>query len=76
MHSLLYTVKVLKKYNERTTKLFKEYDERRKKKRKIYKEKCHKDIIEIIVKDKIEKQLTKQLSALEKVTDTKDLSKN
>lgn len=48
---------------------------KKKKKQKIYKEKKDKDIKEIIVKDKIQKQLTKQLSKLEKVTDTDDLFK-
>ncbi|EUR62172.1 hypothetical protein PFBG_05886 [Plasmodium falciparum 7G8] len=46
-----------------------------KEKEKKYKEKCDKDIKEIILKDKIQKQLTKQLSALEKVTHTDALFK-
>lgn len=65
----------MKRYNERTAVRLKEYDEQKKKKQKIYKEKKDKDIKEIIVKDKIQKQLTKQLSKLEKVTDTDDLFK-
>lgn len=66
---------LMKRYNERTAVRLKEYDEQKKKKQKIYKEKKDKDIKEIIVKDKIQKQLTKQLSKLEKVTDTDDLFK-
>lgn len=65
----------MKRFNERTAVRLKEYDEQKKKKQKIYKEKKDKDIKEIIVKDKIQKQLTKQLSKLEKVTDTDDLFK-
>lgn len=65
----------MKRFNERTAVRLKEYDEQKKKKQKIYKEKHDKDIKEIIVKDKIQKQLTKQLSKLEKVTDTDDLFK-
>nr|SPJ13348.1 rifin PIR protein,putative [Plasmodium sp. DRC-Itaito] len=38
-------------------------------------EKSDKDIKDIIVKDKIQEQITKQLSALEKVTDTDNLFK-
>ncbi|EWC78630.1 rifin [Plasmodium falciparum UGT5.1] len=66
---------LMKRYNERTAVRLKEYDEQKKKKQKIYKEKKDKDIKEIIVKDKIQKQLTKQLSKLEKITDTDDLFK-
>lgn len=66
---------IMKRYNERTTIWLKEYDERKKEKEKKYKEKCDKDIKEIILKDKIQKELTKQLSALEKVTHTDALFK-
>ncbi|SOS76659.1 PIR protein, putative [Plasmodium sp. gorilla clade G1] len=66
---------LMKRYNERTAVRLKEYDEQKKKKQKIYKEKYDKDIQEIIVKDKIHKQLTKQFSKLEKVTDKDDLFK-
>ncbi|SOV76057.1 rifin [Plasmodium reichenowi] len=66
---------VMKRYNERTAVRLKEYDERKKEKQKEYKEKSDKVIQEIIVKDKIQKQLTKQFSALEKLTDTDHLFK-
>ncbi|SOV84233.1 rifin PIR protein, putative [Plasmodium reichenowi] len=66
---------VMKRYNERKAIRLKVYDEREKEKQKEYKEKSDKDIKEIIVKDKIQEQITKQLSALEKVTDTDNLFK-
>ncbi|SPJ09691.1 rifin, putative [Plasmodium sp. DRC-Itaito] len=66
---------VMKRYNERTAIRRKVYDERKKEKQKEYKEKSDRDIKEIIVKDKIQKQLTKQLLALEKVTDADNLFK-
>ncbi|SOS81761.1 PIR protein [Plasmodium sp.] len=60
---------LMKRYNERTAVRLKEYDEQKRRSKKYIK------IKEIIVKDKIQKQLTKQLSKLEKVTDTDDLFK-
>ncbi|SOV84276.1 rifin [Plasmodium sp.] len=67
---------IMKRYNERTAVRIKEYDQRKKEKHKKNTEKYDKDIKDIIVKDKIQKQLTKQLSALEKVTDIEDLLKD
>ncbi|KYN93064.1 rifin [Plasmodium gaboni] len=66
---------VMEKYNERLAIRWKEYDELKKEKERKYKEQYDKDIKEIILKDKIEKQLTKQLSALDKFTDIDDLAK-
>ncbi|KYN93062.1 rifin, partial [Plasmodium gaboni] len=66
---------VIEKYNERLAIRWKEYDELKKEKERKYKEQYDKDIKEIILKDKIEKQLTKQLSALDKFTDIDDLAK-
>ncbi|SOV84393.1 PIR protein, putative [Plasmodium sp.] len=62
-------------FNRRTEKRFDELNERIKEKRKKYNKKCDKDIKEIIVKDKIEKQLIKKLSALENVADPSNLRK-
>ncbi|SCQ12582.1 PIR protein, putative [Plasmodium sp.] len=67
---------IMKRYYERTEVRLKEYDERKKEKQKKNKENYDKDIKDIIVKDKIQKHLTKQLSALEKVTNTNDLLKD
>ncbi|SOV20398.1 rifin PIR protein, putative [Plasmodium sp. gorilla clade G2] len=61
--------KVMDNFNLRTQKRFYELNERIKEKRKKFNEKCDKDIKEIIVKDKIEKQLIKKLSVLEKLED-------
>ncbi|KYN93143.1 rifin, partial [Plasmodium gaboni] len=66
---------VMEKYYERLAIRWKEYDELKKEKERKYKEQYDKDIKEIILKDKIEKQLTKQLSALDKFTDIDDLAK-
>ncbi|SOV11126.1 PIR protein [Plasmodium sp. gorilla clade G2] len=67
---------VIEKYNERLAIRWKEYDELKKEKERKYKEQYDKDIKEIILKGKIEKQLTKQLSALDKFTDIDDLAKD
>ncbi|SOV20308.1 rifin PIR protein, putative [Plasmodium sp. gorilla clade G2] len=66
---------VIEKYNERIAIRWKEYEELKKENEKKYKEQYDNDIKEIILKDKIQKQLTKQLSALEKFTDMDDLDK-
>ncbi|SOV20389.1 rifin PIR protein, putative [Plasmodium sp. gorilla clade G2] len=66
---------VIEKYNERLEIRWKKYYELKKERERKYKEKYDKDIKEIILKDKIQKQLTKQLSALEKFTDMDDLDK-
>ncbi|SCQ12903.1 rifin PIR protein, putative [Plasmodium gaboni] len=67
--------KVMDNFNLRTQKRFYELNERIKEKRKKFNEKCDKDIKEIIVKDKIEKDLIKKLSVLEKLEDRSYLRK-
>ncbi|CDO64819.1 rifin [Plasmodium reichenowi] len=67
--------KVMDNFNRRTEKRFEELNERIKEKRKKYNKKCDNDIKEIIVKDKIEKQLIKKFSALENVSDPNHLHK-
>ncbi|SOS76671.1 PIR protein, putative [Plasmodium sp. gorilla clade G1] len=56
---------VMQQFDERTSQRFREYDERMQEKRQICKEQCDKDMQKIILKDKIEKELTEKLSALQ-----------
>ncbi|ETW57506.1 hypothetical protein PFUGPA_00410 [Plasmodium falciparum Palo Alto/Uganda] len=56
---------VMQQFDERTSQRFREYDERMQEKRQTCKEQCEKDIQNIILKDKIEKELTEKLSALQ-----------
>ncbi|KOB62063.1 hypothetical protein PFHG_03841 [Plasmodium falciparum HB3] len=56
---------VMQKFHDRTTQRFQEYDERLQEKRQICKDTCDKEIQKIILKDKIEKELTEKLSTLQ-----------
>ncbi|SCM18868.1 PIR protein, putative [Plasmodium sp.] len=55
---------VMQQFHDRTTQRFQEYDEKLQGKRQICKDKCDKEIQKIILKDKIEKELTEKFSAL------------
>ncbi|SOS77883.1 PIR protein, putative [Plasmodium sp. gorilla clade G1] len=57
---------VMENYNRQTSERYKEYYEHMIKNRQRCKEKCDKDIQKIILKDKIEKELTEKLSTLQK----------
>ncbi|KYN93025.1 rifin [Plasmodium reichenowi] len=57
--------KVLHDFDRQTSQRFKEYYERMLEKRKKCKEQCDKDIQKIILKDKIEKELTEKLSVMQ-----------
>ncbi|EWC77318.1 surface antigen [Plasmodium falciparum UGT5.1] len=56
--------RVMQQFHDRTTQRFQEYDEKLKEKRQICKDKCDKVIQKIILKDKIEKELTEKFCAL------------
>ncbi|SOS81624.1 PIR protein, putative [Plasmodium sp.] len=56
--------KVMQQFHDRTTQRFQEYDERLQEKQQICKDKCDKEIQKIILKDKIEKELTEKFSLL------------
>ncbi|KNG74063.1 rifin [Plasmodium falciparum IGH-CR14] len=56
--------KVMQQFHDRTTQRFQEYDEKLQEKRQICKDTCDKEIQKIILKDKIEKELTEKFSAL------------
>ncbi|CAD49102.1 rifin [Plasmodium falciparum NF54] len=55
---------VMQQFHDCTTQRFQEYDERLQEKRQICKDKCDKEIQKIILKDKIEKELTEKFSSL------------
>ncbi|SCM18897.1 PIR protein, putative [Plasmodium sp.] len=55
---------VMEIFDRQTAQRFHEYDERIKDKRQRCKDQCDKDIQKIIIKDKIEKELTEKFSAL------------
>ncbi|EUR59476.1 hypothetical protein PFBG_05939 [Plasmodium falciparum 7G8] len=55
---------VMDNFNKQTQQRFHEYDERMKTTRQKCKEKCDKEIQKIILKDKIEKELTETFSSL------------
>lgn len=57
--------KVIQEFDNRTSQRFEEYDRRMVKNRQKCKERCDKEIEQIIVKDKIEKELTEKLGALQ-----------
>ncbi|SOS76764.1 PIR protein [Plasmodium sp. gorilla clade G1] len=65
--------RVMQQFDERISERFHEYDERIQEKRKTCKEQCEKDIQKIILKDKIEKELTEKLEALETNIKTEDI---
>ncbi|KNC37918.1 rifin [Plasmodium falciparum RAJ116] len=65
--------KVMQDFDQQTSQRLREYDERLIKNRQKCKDQCDKDIQKIILKDKIEKELTKQLEALEVDITTEDI---
>ncbi|EUR72746.1 hypothetical protein PFBG_02321 [Plasmodium falciparum 7G8] len=56
--------RVMQQFHDRTTQRFQEYDEKLQEKRQICKDTCDKEIQKIILKDKIEKELTEKFSSL------------
>ncbi|CAX64078.1 rifin [Plasmodium falciparum NF54] len=57
--------RVMQQFHDRTTQRFQEYDERLQEKRQICKDKCDKEIQKIILKDKLEKELTEKFATLQ-----------
>ncbi|KNG74865.1 rifin [Plasmodium falciparum IGH-CR14] len=57
--------RVMQNFHDRTTQRFQEYDEKLQEKRQIYKDKCDKEIQKIILKDKLEKELTEKFAILQ-----------
>ncbi|SOS77882.1 PIR protein, putative [Plasmodium sp. gorilla clade G1] len=64
---------VMENYNRQTFDRFKEYDERIQDKRQKCKERCDKEIQKIVLKDKLEKELTQKFSTLETNMDINDM---
>ncbi|SPJ12407.1 PIR protein, putative [Plasmodium sp. DRC-Itaito] len=64
---------VMQQFEDRTSQRFKEYDDRMVEKRKQCKDKCDKEIQKIILKDKIDKELTEKFSTLETKIGTDDI---
>ncbi|ETW45239.1 hypothetical protein PFNF135_00161 [Plasmodium falciparum NF135/5.C10] len=64
---------VMVKFSKQTQQRFEEYDERMKTTRQKCKDKCDKEIQNIILKDKLEKQMAEQLTTLETKIDTDDI---
>ncbi|SCM18892.1 PIR protein, putative [Plasmodium sp.] len=56
--------RVMQQFHDRTTQRFQEYDESLHEKRQVCKDTCDKEIQKIILKDKIEKELTEKFSLL------------
>ncbi|CZT99700.1 rifin [Plasmodium falciparum NF54] len=56
---------VMQQFEDRTSQRFQEYDERLQEKRQICKDKCDKEIQKIILKDKLEKELTEKFATLQ-----------
>ncbi|ETW39448.1 hypothetical protein PFNF135_06171 [Plasmodium falciparum NF135/5.C10] len=65
--------KVMQQFHDRTTQRFQEYDERLQEKRRICKDTCDKEIQKIILKDKLEKELTEKFVTLDTNIATKDI---
>ncbi|ETW42942.1 hypothetical protein PFNF135_02417 [Plasmodium falciparum NF135/5.C10] len=65
---------LMENFNHQTYERLREYEERMQDKRKQCKEQCEKDIQKIILKDKIEKELTEKLGALQIDIKTEDIS--
>ncbi|ETW57348.1 hypothetical protein PFUGPA_00660 [Plasmodium falciparum Palo Alto/Uganda] len=65
--------KVMEIFNKQTQQRFHEYDEHMKKKRQECKDRCDKEIQKIILKDKIEKELTETFSTLQTNIDINDI---
>ncbi|KOB61484.1 hypothetical protein PFHG_03235 [Plasmodium falciparum HB3] len=57
--------RVMQQFHDRTTQRFQEYDEKLQEKRQIYKDTCNKEIQKIILKDKLEKELTEKFATLQ-----------
>ncbi|KNC37556.1 rifin [Plasmodium falciparum RAJ116] len=55
---------VMQQFHDRTKQRFQEYDEMLQEKRQICKDTCDKEIQKIILKDKLEKELTEKFSSL------------
>ncbi|CDO61619.1 rifin [Plasmodium reichenowi] len=55
---------IMENFNKQTQQRFQEYDDRMVEKRKQCKDRCDKDIQKIILKDKLEKELTETFSTL------------
>ncbi|EUT65999.1 hypothetical protein PFAG_06139, partial [Plasmodium falciparum Santa Lucia] len=64
---------LMENFNHQTSERLREYDERMQDKRKQCKEQCEKDIQKIILKDKIEKELTENFGALQTHIRTEDI---
>ncbi|SOS81758.1 PIR protein [Plasmodium sp.] len=64
---------VMENFNRLTSQRFREYEERMEDKRKQCKEQYDKETQQIILKEKIQKELTEKLSALQTNTDTNDI---
>ncbi|KOB63867.1 hypothetical protein PFHG_05072 [Plasmodium falciparum HB3] len=64
---------VMQQFHDYTTQRFQEYDERLHEKRQICKDNCDKEIQKIILKDKIEKELTEKFVTLDTNISTKDI---
>ncbi|SCM18796.1 PIR protein, putative [Plasmodium sp.] len=64
---------VMENYNRQASQRFKEYDERMNKNRQKYKEQCDKEIQKIILKEKIEKELTEKFATLDTNIATNDI---
>ncbi|SOS76669.1 rifin [Plasmodium sp. gorilla clade G1] len=64
---------LMENFSKQTQQRFNEYDEHMNEKLQKCKEQCEKDIQNIILKDKIEKELTEKLSALQTDISIKDI---
>ncbi|SOS81740.1 PIR protein, putative [Plasmodium sp.] len=64
---------VMENFNRLTSQRFHQYDVSMQEKRQYFKEHCDKEIQKIILKDKIEKELTEKFSALQTKIDTNDI---
>ncbi|SOS81886.1 PIR protein, putative [Plasmodium sp.] len=64
---------VMQDFDRQTSQRFRQYDERVQDKRKQCKEQCEQDIQKIILKEKIQKELTEKLAALETNIDINDI---
>nr|SPJ13245.1 rifin PIR protein,putative [Plasmodium sp. DRC-Itaito] len=64
---------VMDNFNKQTQQRFHEYDERMKTTRQKCKERCDKEIQKIILKDKLEKELTEKFTTLETKITTDDI---
>ncbi|KOB84763.1 hypothetical protein PFDG_00081 [Plasmodium falciparum Dd2] len=57
--------RVMQKFHDRTTQRFQEYDESLQEKRQVCKDTCDKEIQKIVLKDKIDKELTEKFATLQ-----------